>query len=49
MKCSACGHARDFHTHYRSDTECSICSCPKFALPVWAAVLDWVRRTVRTR
>lgn len=25
-----CGHSRESHEHYRSGTDCAICSCPKF-------------------
>jgi hypothetical protein len=25
-----CGHAERAHEHYRSGTDCALCSCPKF-------------------
>ncbi|WP_280115017.1 hypothetical protein [Kineococcus rubinsiae] len=30
--CSACGHPREAHQHYRRGTDCSVrdCGCPRF-------------------
>jgi len=30
-----CGHDRDAHTHYRSGTECALCTCQRWAPPRW--------------
>jgi hypothetical protein len=36
--CSQCGHAKQAHQHYRSGTDCSLCSCPRFHRSLSASV-----------
>jgi Zn-finger protein len=49
VKCSACGHRRDFHFHHRRGSDCSLCRCPRYSVPMYLLVLDWVRRTIGRR
>ena len=30
-----CGHDREAHTHYRSGTDCALCTCQRWAPPRW--------------
>jgi hypothetical protein len=40
MNCASCGHSKALHEHYRPDTDCAVCWCPRFVVPVWRLLID---------
>lgn len=39
MRCSTCGHLRDYHEHHHRGSYCAACTCVRFLHPL----VGWLR------